>query len=75
MSKGKKVADIVSETLHTDGHPFRARVYRLTGGEFRVTFWWGMSPNPDADYYTNDREDAMNTAQHWINSRARGGAV
>lgn len=44
-----------------------ARVYRDTEwDEFVVKFWVDGERREQADYYTNDRGDAISTAKYWV---------
>ena len=48
----------------------KALVYRHDDGEYMVKFWRGKDFQRGAEYYTDCRDDAINTAnaqlQHWV---------
>lgn len=44
-----------------------ADVYKTSEGEYIVRFYDDGIRNPDADYFTDDKDDALDTADHWIN--------
>lgn len=46
----------------------RAVVYRCAEtNEYSVTFFRGAVKQTDAEYFTNDKADAIATAQHFVN--------
>lgn len=52
------------KALHTEQHGERIVVIRKDSetGEYRARLYTYGTPKPDADYFTDDREDAKGTA-------------
>lgn len=46
----------------------RAVVYRCAEtDEYSVTFFRGAVKQTDAEYFTSDKQDALDTARHFVN--------
>ena len=56
------------ETYEKDGKV--AKVYRNADfDEYEVRFSVKGEDLPDADYFTNDKQDAIDTAVSWVNEK------
>lgn len=66
--------EFISESLrllHTVGNGNRtAKIYKdAEWGEHRVKFYTDGQHHKEADYHTNDKGDAHDTASHWVNQQ------
>jgi hypothetical protein len=55
--------------IHTyENNGKQAKVYRNSDfDEYEVRFSVQGEDLPDADYFTNDKQDAIDTAYNWVN--------
>ncbi len=63
--------------LHTVGNgPRTAKVYKdAEWGEHRVKFFTDGNHHKEADYHTDDKQDAHDTANYWVNEQPKTESV
>ena len=67
MSKRRLIENLWN---HLGTHERRAKVYRdVEWQEYRVRFFIGGIYQTDADYHTDDKQDALDTATSFINKK------
>lgn len=54
----------------SDNDVLVAKTYRIGDGEYMVRFWRDGMLQGDADYFTDDADDAEGTARHFVNGPA-----